>query len=83
MNAGMDAYLSKPAKPEDINAVIAGLYATGKQPAKSAESSEAEKSDDTPAVDIEAARRIFGDDDDLLLEAVDLFLTEDYPEQLK
>ena len=83
LNAGMDTYLSKPAKPEEINAVISGLLATIKQPVKLTESSETGKSDDAPAVDIEAARRIFGDDDDLLYEAVDLFLAEDYPGQLK
>jgi len=34
-------------------------------------------------VDIEAAMQIFGRDDDLLREAVALFLEEDYPEQIK
>jgi PAS domain S-box-containing protein len=83
LKAGMDNYLSKPAKPGEINAVISGLFNVEEKPAGKTESGEAVKSDSTPAVDIVAARRIFGDDDDLLYEAVDLFLNEDYPEQLK
>ena len=50
---------------------------------KAKKSRKMKDTEDVPAVDLEAARRVFGDDDDLLHEAVDLFLSEDYPEQLK
>ena len=39
--------------------------------------------EDVLAVNIEAAMQVFDGDDELLREAVDLFLKEDYPQQLK
>ncbi len=88
LEAGMDAYLSKPAKPEDINAIVAELFAGKEKPVKeksvgaSASFSESEVKE-ISTVDMQAAMKVFGDDDDLLKEAVDLFLEEDYPQQIK
>jgi PAS domain S-box-containing protein len=85
--AGMDGYLSKPAKPEEINAIVAGLF-TGKKKPHKGKSGDTSRSlpepqvDSVRAVDIKAARQIFGDDEELLKEAVELFLNEDYPQQL-
>ena len=75
----MDGYLSKPAKPEEINAMIADIFEA--EEANNG-ASEADSEADT-AVDIEATRQVFGDDEELLQEAVTLFLKEDYPGQLK
>ncbi len=83
LEAGMDGYLSKPAKPEEINAIVAELYVDKENSISTSESISEDKVKDTPAVDIEAAMQIFGRDDDLLREAVALFLEEDYPEQIK
>ena len=59
------------------------MFISEKQPGEVSEPGDAVKSEEVPAVDIEAARRVFGDDNDLLNEAVGLFLAEDYPEQLR
>jgi CheY-like chemotaxis protein len=81
--AGMDGYLSKPAKPEEINAVVSELF-VGKEKLSSAlEPLPEVQFENVPAVDIEAAMQVFDGDDELLKEAVDLFLEEDYPGQLK
>jgi two-component system sensor histidine kinase/response regulator len=83
LKAGMDGYLSKPAKPEEINAIVAELFAGKEKQAKASKPAPEAAPGAAPVVDIEATRRIFGGDDDLLREAVDLFLEEDYPEQIK
>jgi len=83
LEAGMDGYLSKPAKPGEINAIIAELFADKEKSINTSEAFSEIKVKDIPPVDIEAAMQIFGRDDDLLREAVDLFLEEDYPEQKK
>ena len=73
LEAGMDGYLSKPAKPEEINAVIHELFlAEGTSPDRAV----------APAVDMDDAMKLFGDDRELLSEAADVFLEQDYPEQL-
>ena len=83
LEAGMDGYLSKPAKPEEINAIVAELFAGQEKTARAAESLSEAEPGIVSVVDVEAAMRIFGGDDDLLREAVDLFLEEDYPQQMK
>jgi len=83
LEVGMDGYLSKPAKPEEINAIIAELFADKENSMSTSESFSEVKVKDIPAVDIEAAMQVFGGDDALLREAVGLFLEEDYPEQMK
>ena len=71
LESGMDGYLSKPAKPVDINNIIKELFPAG------------EKTASTPAVDMNAAMEVFGDDKELLKEAADIFMEQDYPEQIK
>jgi two-component system sensor histidine kinase/response regulator len=70
LEAGMDGYISKPAKPDDINRVIRDLLPKEK------------KSMSLLAVDIDAAMEVFGGDDELLREAAGVFLEQDYPEQV-
>jgi two-component system sensor histidine kinase/response regulator len=83
LDAGMDGYLAKPAKPAEINAIVTELFA-GKENLVNASKSFSEvEIKEIPTVDIEAAMKIFGGDDDLLREAVGLFLEEDYPQQIK
>jgi two-component system sensor histidine kinase/response regulator len=69
LEAGMDGYISKPAKPDDINQVIKDLFPEKNNSA-------------VPAVDIDAAMEVFGGDDELLREAAGVFLEQDYPEQI-
>jgi two-component system sensor histidine kinase/response regulator len=69
LEVGMDGYLPKPAKPDDINSVINKLFGNK---AKTA----------VPAVDMDAAMKVFGGDSELMKEAAGIFLGEDYPEQI-
>ena len=71
LEAGMDGYLSKPANPDDINKVIIDLFPQEK------------KTDASPAVDIDAAMKVFGGDGELHREAAGIFLEQDYPEQIE
>ena len=79
LEAGMDGYLSKPAKPDEINAIIKDLVSSEKEPS----AVPLDTLTSAPIVDIDAAMQVFGDDKELLEEAITLFLEEDYPEQLK
>jgi two-component system sensor histidine kinase/response regulator len=69
LEAGMDGYLYKPAKPDDINNILNELY-TGETKAA------------PPAVDMDTAMKVFGGDNALMKEAAGIFLAEDYPEQI-
>jgi two-component system sensor histidine kinase/response regulator len=69
LQAGMDGYLPKPAKPDDINNVLNELFGSR---AKAA----------APSVDMTAAMKVFGGDSELMKEAAGIFLEEDCPEQL-
>jgi two-component system sensor histidine kinase/response regulator len=69
LEAGMDAYLSKPVNLDELHKIIRDF-----SPVK----------DTRPAnVDIEAALKFIGGDRDILKEVVHVFLDEDFPEQLK
>jgi PAS domain S-box-containing protein len=69
LEVGMDGYLSKPAKTDDINSILGELFR-----------GEAETL--PPAVDMDAAMKVFGGDNELMKEAAGIFLEEDYPEQI-
>jgi PAS domain S-box-containing protein len=69
LQAGMDAYLSKPVKPDELYSIIRG-FSFGKE-ARS------------EVMDVGAALKLVGDDEDILREVVGVFLEQDYPEQLK
>ena len=69
LEAGMDAYLSKPVNLDELHKIIRHFSSV---------------KDTRPAiVDIEAALKFIGGDRDVLKEVVYVFLNEDYPEQLK
>jgi two-component system, sensor histidine kinase and response regulator len=69
--AGVDSYLSKPLSPEKLLGALE-RFAPRTRPTIS-----------IPVVDLEAALEVSGGDQDLLREAVAVFLTQDYPEQLR
>jgi PAS domain S-box-containing protein len=68
LEAGMDAYLSKPVNPDELYRVIGG-FSFGK--------------DTNEVMDIKAALELVGGDEDILREVVGVFLEQDYPEQLQ
>ncbi len=69
--AGMDSYVSKPVTFKELLSVIEGLQSPDRQ------------SDSEPPVDLNAALQIVDGDRELLQEAVELFLEQDCPRQLK
>ena len=71
MEAGMDDYVSKPVSPKKLRRIIQDF------------ASSATDLKPPPPVDLEAALEVVGGDSELLQEAVQVFLEEDYPRQLK
>jgi PAS domain S-box-containing protein len=69
--AGVDAYLSKPLSPEKLISALERFLV----PAQDASSA--------PVVDLDAALEVAGGDQELLREAVGVFLRQDYPRQLE
>ena len=69
LEAGMDAYLSKPVNPDQLHSVIEGLSLA--------------KETGSTVVDVEAALKLVGGDEDILKEVIGVFLEQDYPEQLR
>jgi CheY-like chemotaxis protein/HPt (histidine-containing phosphotransfer) domain-containing protein len=71
LNAGMDAYVSKPLRASELFDAIDGLVPTDETP-------DTSKSEDTevPVVDWEAAVNHFEGDIDLLKEIAEMFLEE-------
>ena len=73
--AGMDAYIAKPVRPVELNAVIDQIMATGtasrvtQRPAQHTAGA-------APAVDEEAFRALLGNDDQLIEEIIALFIEE-------
>ena len=89
LEAGMDGYLSKPVKPDELYAVLKELFPHGKgqasapvpAPVAVTATTVKEVQKTEPAVDMNAAMEVFGGDEELFREAAGLFLEEDYPEQ--
>jgi len=71
LEAGMDGYLSKPVSPDKLQSAIEGFLSPDRGPSVAS------------PVDLDAALEVVGGDEELLLEAVGLFLEQDYPRQLK
>ncbi|MEE8353027.1 MAG: response regulator, partial [Dehalococcoidales bacterium] len=70
LEAGMDGYLSKPMSDAELHREIERVLASGAG------------GDTPPTLDIAAALAATDGDGDLLIEAIELFLREDYPRQL-
>jgi len=71
LEAGMDGYVSKPVSPEKLRRIIQDF------------ASSVGDLNSAPPVDLDAALEVVGGDRELLQEAVQVFLEEDYPRQLK
>lgn len=80
--AGMDNYLSKPVKPDELHAILNDLF-PNRELSTDIPVVTSDSISSNQAVDMNAAMEIFGDDTELLKEASGLFIDEDYPEQLK
>ena len=80
--AGMDAYLSKPIRPQELDDILDEHISKRHVTGKSSPSSEPQAIEAVNAVDtVELLDRI-GGDRDFLGELVDVFM-QDYPRQIK
>jgi CheY-like chemotaxis protein/nitrogen-specific signal transduction histidine kinase len=79
--AGMDGYLSKPVSSEKLYAVVERFMSA--HPGGDGAPSAAFPEVPPVAVDLDQALQVVGGDRDLLQEAVELFLAQDYPRQLR
>jgi CheY-like chemotaxis protein len=71
--AGMDDYISKPVKPEDLGRVLDRLLATGDKFTEIAATMPVEA---RPPVDLERLYQAMGDEPDELAEILDLYLAQ-------
>ncbi len=69
--AGADGYLSKPLSPQKLGSALGSL------------SSRLPHCDAVPVVDLDVALEVVGGDRELLQEAVQIFLEQDYPRELE
>jgi CheY-like chemotaxis protein len=76
LEAGMDDYISKPFRPRELFEAVeaAEPAAAGDVPGDSREGVKREP--DRPPFDLAVAREQTGDSDEILLETIELFLTE-------
>ena len=88
LESGMDKYLSKPIRPADLYAAVESFVPAEAAPAapEATEANSAQGGGDDAAVDIDVFDRAtmlerLGDDEELLVEILDLFVS-DAPEQL-
>jgi CheY-like chemotaxis protein len=77
LDAGMDAYLSKPIRPEELDRVLEFYTSSGAAKRRSAEDAEPMGS-----VNMEALLQRVDGDRDFIAELAEIF-REDYPRQLK
>jgi HPt (histidine-containing phosphotransfer) domain-containing protein len=73
--------LVKPVKSKDLYALIDKLLPDGRIVAENGD--EEKKPAENKTVDLEIALQAVGGDKELLLEALSIFIEQDYPEQLK
>ena len=73
--AGMDAYLAKPVRPGELNAMIDQVM-TGATADRATERPRQQSAAGAPAVDEKAFRALLGNDDELISEIIALFLVE-------
>ena len=90
MEAGMDGYVSKPVKPDELHEVMARflpwepevLALSGSTELAEVPVEGPEEPQLAPPVDLSAALEVVGDDMELLQMVVDMFL-EEYPGQME
>jgi two-component system sensor histidine kinase/response regulator len=72
LQAGMDAYVSKPLRPDELLAVVDGLFAAPPHPDVDAARPDARR----PALDVPSLLAGLGGDRKLLREIIDVFLAD-------
>jgi CheY-like chemotaxis protein len=76
LDAGMDAYVSKPLRPQELLAAVDATLAIESQPNVSQERSEAAPAEVTAAIDRAVLLQNFGGNEKLLREVIGVFLTD-------
>jgi CheY-like chemotaxis protein len=76
LNAGMDAYLSKPLRPDDLMTTIAQFFPADAAPPAAPRASAIEEPRSAASVDQEALLADFGHNRKVLIEVIDVFLTD-------
>jgi CheY-like chemotaxis protein len=76
LGAGMDAYLSKPLRPDDLIATIARFFPANGAPPAAPRAAHRGGMPSTPSIDQEALLADFGHNRKVLKEVIDVFLTD-------